>query len=121
MKTTVLCAALLFAAAGFAQQPDPAYPITIHVVSSKLVTQPAGSKTTETDEWLKVVINGKKFELEGDPLRVTLTRDGVIVPGDYSAALTDNHAKGTYLIHQEYEIKFPDGSTKKFTVVGESE
>jgi hypothetical protein len=121
MKLTVLCAVLLFATAGFAQQPDPAYPVTIHVISSRLVTQPAGSKTSETDEWLHVVINGKKYELEGSPLRVTLTRDGVIVPGDYNAALIDNHAKGTYLIQQEYAMKFPDGSSHKFTVVGESE
>lgn len=99
----------------------PGYPITVHVISSRLVSQPTGSGSYKTSERLQVLIGGKKYELDGDPPRVSFLQPGVITPGDYPAAVTFDRHKGSYLVFQEYAILFPDNSTEKFYLAGESE
>jgi len=118
----VFAIVLLSSVVAFSQStPNPAFPITVHVVSSRIVTEWQISEVSSPVERLKVLIKGKKYTLQGYAPKVTVTTYGVIAPGDYAAALTDDHSKGTYLHHQEYEIKFPDGKRAKFTLMGESE
>ncbi|MGH9587552.1 MAG: hypothetical protein ACRD3F_11410 [Acidobacteriaceae bacterium] len=122
MRNLVIAAVLMCPVAVWSQQnSDPAYPITVHVVSSRIMTEQQTSGRDTPVERLEVLIKGKKYALQGYAPKVTITRYGVIAPGDYAAALTDDHSKGTYLYHQEYKIKFPDGKTAKFKLIGESE
>jgi hypothetical protein len=120
MKALALGVLLLCSVTAWSQ-PNPAdYPITVHVVSSRVIFA-LGTKNADSTERLDVLIDGKKCELDGDPPKVSVLRWGVISPGDYKAKLTEDRHKGDYLRQRQYEILFPDGSTKKFYLVGESE
>jgi len=64
---------------------------------------------------LAAVIDGRHFELEGSKVR-----SAILMLGDYKARLiTDEHSK-PYLYQTVYELQYPDGSTEKFSVIGES-
>lgn len=122
MKTIVLAAFLMWSVAAWPEQPNPLdYPVTVHVVSSRYVTQPEGSKFTDRYEVLQVLVSGKKYELRGEDPPKLGHSFAIIVPGDYKARVTSDHQKNGYLIHKEYELLFPDGSKSKFYVLGESE
>ncbi len=103
--------------------PNPAeYTVNVHVVSSRLETQfLSGKSPNQTTQELDVAIDGKKYELAGSPVRISLLARGFIVPGEYKAKLVKESHKGTYASTAEYELLFPDGATKKFEVVGETE
>ena len=123
MKRLLMPMVLMCSLTAWTQQPNAAdYPITVHVASSTMeVTGAAGTKFSGLVEMLWVEMSGKKYELEGYPPKFTLTRPGLIAPGDYRAKLKDDRHKGSYLTYQEYEILFPDGSTGTFALAGESE
>lgn len=121
MKTCVLAAFLMCSVAAWPEQPNPAdYPLDVHVVSSRYVVQPEGSKFADRYEVLQVLVSGKKYELRGDPPKVNHSF-ALIVPGDYKARVTSDRQKSGYLIYREYELLFLDGSKSKFYLVGESE
>jgi hypothetical protein len=99
--------ALLLATYAWAKAaPNPAdYTINVHVTRSRM----------EFGK-LNVVIDGKKYLLEGG------TEPGkTLALGDYKAKVVkDEHAESYYL-HREYEFMFPDNKTKRFSVIGATE
>ena len=120
---TVLAIALFLTSsfAWAAAKPDPAEcPIVVHVVSSHLEKDYSGG-VASIEQVLDVVIDGQKYELIGNPVMVAATRPGTIVPSDYKARVLQEKRKGNYAYSAEYEILFPDQTTEKFDVIGESE
>jgi hypothetical protein len=87
------------------QAPNPAdYTIDVHVTSS----------------WpyyirLKVVIDGKKYELEGLDNEATL-----LAPGDYKAKMITLKVKDphSYDVYKHYEFLFSDKKTRNYNLVG---
>jgi hypothetical protein len=92
------------------------YPITIHVTSSQLDVKPGNFQGNYTVQKLRVVINGKKYKLEDME-----TGRRLLALGDYKARLAEDEHKSTYESFQVYELLFPDQTTRKFRVVGQSE
>lgn len=103
--------------------PNPAeYTVNIHVVSSEVSANTNGrTPSIIGPQTLNVLIDGTKYELAAAPVSISLTKEGLIVPGDYKARLVSDKRKGTYAYTREYELLFPDGTTKKFAVIGQSE
>ncbi len=103
---------------GFAQSASSQYPLTVSIERSRVDTQrPSvnGSSLCRPHLNLAAVIDGRHFELEGSKVR-----SAVLALGDYKAKLiADEHSK-TYLSEAVYELQYPDGSTEKFSVIGES-
>lgn len=113
-RTTVAILLLLSVCVWAASDPNPTeYAINIHVSASHLVIEPTSNAYSQK---LNVVIDGKKYELEGPG-------DGamLLALGDYKAKLVKDEHKGTYASLQVYEFLFPDQKTRKFTVVGQTE
>ena len=120
---------ILFLAPAFAWgKPHPEdYPIAVHVQSSRLVMEchsvlAMGRTLCNQSLYLNVKIGQKAFDFKaaGDDYEYVLR------PGDYNAkTLTDDPDKdnppGAYEYRQRYEFLFPDGKTRKFSVVSESE
>jgi hypothetical protein len=77
------------------------------VISSRLTE---GSRS-----WLSVVINGKKYELQG------VGTEAVLAPGDYKAKLVKDEHKTAYDSYQLYEFLFPDMKTRLYHLVGVTE
>lgn len=98
-----------------APNPDE-YSINIHVVSSSFVTVPGMGGSAGTTQKLNVLIGGKKYELSG-----LASTGGLLALGDYKARLVRDDHKTTYESRQAYELLFPDKTTKKFSVTGQSE
>src|SRR5208283_315521 len=119
MKTILLTILLLVPALVWAEKPAPNpadYTITVHVRSSRWTWscfnsggQPPALCGVQP---LTVLVDGIKYELEGhaaDLLRV----------GDYKAKIDKDETKRPYEYQRVYEFLFPDGTTRKYTVVGE--
>ena len=95
---------------------DPAeYIVLVHVQSSKLVDVCRGDECSWVQH-LFVVIEGKKYELSENTNRTDLMR-----VGDYKAKMLTNETERPYEYQRLYEIRLPDGWTRKYFVVGESE
>ncbi len=109
MKNIILAILLAMSALAWAGTvPNPAeYTINVHV---------SKSRTVGAQQRLNVVINGRKFKLEGSGPALM-----VLAPGDYKAKLIKDEHKGTYDSLQIYEFLFPDNKTRKFEVVGQTE
>ena len=107
-------------------KPKPAdYTITVHVQSSRVFNMChdiLGHPTCDTKQHLSVVIEGKKYELDSNGYFDVLLRTG-----DYKAKLLPDEQRdgdiplGEYEYRRKYEFLFPDGKTRKYTVVGETE
>jgi hypothetical protein len=93
--------------------PNPAdYPVVVHVRSSSLSR--AASPLSFMSLHLVAVIDAKTYELD------TLGGEFYLLRvGDYKAKIVQNDAHKDYEYHRVYEFLFPDGKTRKFTVVGE--
>jgi hypothetical protein len=114
MKNILLAVLLLVPALAWAQKP-PEYPISVHVQASRVVDSCAGNPAQcFSAQRLTVVIDGKKYELEGG-------RDTLLRTGDYKAKLDKDEAKHAFEYQRAYEFRFEDGSTRRYTVVGELE
>ena len=98
-----------------APNPDE-YSINIHVVSSYFVTVPGHGGTAGTVQRLGVLIDGKRYELSA-----LASRGGLLALGDYKARLVRDEHKTTYESRQDYELAFPDKTTKRFSIIGQSE
>lgn len=108
MKRITFAVLLLCSAIAFGQ-PNPAdYTITVHVTASK-IRRPI-NKAGQAGQQIQVVIEGKKYELQG-------LSDGVLALGDYKAKLKEFH-RNSYDIYQTYEFLMPDGKTRNFTLTG---
>jgi hypothetical protein len=91
--------------------PNPAeYTITVHVQSSRLADEIGLTRA----QLLKVVIDGKNYQLESNLGGLNLLR-----VGDYKAKVLPDKHTWTYEYELKYEFLFPDGKTREFIVVGE--
>ena len=109
-------------------KPNPAdYTVAVHVQSSQLVTACIGigdHAFCGIKQHLQVVVGGRKLELNSKS-----EGDAVLRTGDYKAkVLIDDQTDvgdpaPAYEIRfsDTYEFLFPDGKTRKYSVVGESE
>ena len=108
--------AILLSLSAFAcakENPNPSdYTINIHVSASEMLTA-IGSGSLQK---LTVVIDGKKYELEG-----TAGGQFLLALGDYKAKIVTDEHRGAYDLLRVYEFLFPDQKTRKFAVVGVTE
>jgi hypothetical protein len=111
VKKIVLALLLLSSVLALAAaDPNPAeYAVNVHVSSSNIDIE-------RGYQILKVVIDGKKYEL-GSELRI----GELLAVGDYKAKLVRDEHKTPYDSHQVYEFLFPDKKTRQFLVVGQTE
>jgi hypothetical protein len=65
---------------------------------------------------LTVLIGEKRYELSA-----MARKHGLLAPGDYKARLSRDEHKTAFESKQEYEFLFPDKTTRKFFVTGETE
>jgi len=109
MKKTAFVLLLMFSALSWAGTgPNPAdYAINVHVSSARV--------NSRGFIRLKVVMDGKKYELEGLDLEKSL-----LVPGDYKAKSLPLKVKDvhTYDVYGTYEFLFADGKTRRYGLVG---
>src|SRR5271170_735805 len=98
MKTAALFVLLLLATLAPAAPAPDEYSINVHVTSSYLIGAGQG---------LDVVINAKKYQLGGDPVRGPL----ILALGDYKAKLIKDEHPTAYESGQEYQFLFPDKKT----------
>ena len=114
---------LLLSALSYAGPTNDEYSISVHVVSSRWAMEPAILNGPQPIERLKVVIDGKKYELAAPaPLRANLQAGVTLLAlGDYKAKLVQDVHKTAYESSQAYEFQFSDKKTRKFFVVGQSE
>lgn len=128
MKKILLAVLLLAPALCRAQSPKPAdYPIAVHVQSSQLATV-CHDAFADTDcgfsQHLAVVIDGKKYILNSKDFR-----NAMLNLGDYKAKKLVARERfpiptadyETSYATLTYEFLLPDGKTRKYSVVGESE
>jgi hypothetical protein len=130
MKKLLVLAVFLFPAISFATPAPQAadYNISVHVTHSKLVSL-GGNNWVEFSPRLDAVINGKKVELF--ELKI---RSAVLRPGDYKARVVKTGESDTksrmgqqgnptpaYEDAVTYEFLLPDGSKRKFLLIGEEE
>ena len=112
-------------------KPNPAdYAIVVHVRASSLVAmchESLGHVRCGMKQRLNVVINGKKFELSsaanGKIFEFDTIEDSELVLriGDYKAKELEYAPPEASQYHQAYEFLLPDGITRRYAVVGESE
>jgi hypothetical protein len=100
-------------------KPDPSqYTLVLHVSGSRygeLIT--VGSIIPNPGrEILTATVGNRHYQLLGDTSAKALTD-----PGDYHARLTKDEHKTSYESVQEFEILFPDGTTRRFEVTAQSE
>jgi hypothetical protein len=114
---------LLAPALAWAEKPAPNpadYTIAVHVQFSRLTLNCGdvtnGSSICRWMQHLTVLIDGKKYELDGAIKSVDLLR-----VGDYKAKVLKEETKRAYEYSRTYEFLFPDGSTRDYYVAGESE
>jgi hypothetical protein len=67
------------------------------------------------------VIDGHNYELAGYPLSSSIFESALLVPGDYPARVAKDERKTPYKVTRIYELKFPDGKTEKFAMIGMGE
>lgn len=104
LVVVVVCSALAWAG----KNPVATeYKLNVHVTSSHL---------TEGN-WprLRVIIEGQKYELQGNPTVALLA------PGDYKAKLVKDEHKTAYDCYRVYEFLFPDMKTRQYQLVGTTE
>lgn len=91
--------------------------VNVHIYATHwfVSPSPAGMYSTEVEK-LDAVISGKKYELEADAKGVWL-----MPLGDYKAKRVKNARNPAGETSQTYEFLLPNGQTRKFIVVGESE
>jgi hypothetical protein len=123
MKKLALVVLLLLSTLTYAaKKPNPAdYTINVHVTASHLqLSHNVLPVTSGAFQKLDVVMNGKRLELSGGEIQVSLNNGAVIiVPGDYKARLVINeNSNSTYKSSEVYELIVPDNKTEKFIVTG---
>lgn len=124
MKKAIFAILLMVPVLAWAKPKPADYTLTVHVQSSRMVLacdmfldHVGCGKSLH----LNVVIDGKKYELDAGDY------DYLLRLGDYKAKLLpDDSSDGenppaAYEYRRKYEFLFPDGKTRKFSVVGESE
>lgn len=115
MKYRLLVFALLFSGWAWSAPPpkEAQYNINVHVVASRWVLH---SEHFPRYQYLDVTIDGKNYELES-----VLGVSGLLGLGDYKARLEVDDHKNDYDSYQMYEFQFPNGKTREYLVVGQTE
>jgi hypothetical protein len=124
MVKKALFAILLFVPVMALAEKQPAnpadYTIAVHVQSSRLVDFCSdvtnGVSVCYWEQVLSVVIDGNKYELQS-----ARTAMNVLRLGDYKAKIAKDENKHAYEYGRTYEFLFPDGQTRQYFVVGESQ
>jgi hypothetical protein len=116
MRNILAAFFLLLSALCWAQSSSREYSINVHVTSSEWIVVPSSIGPLAAQK-LKVVIDGKKYELEAE----AKGRVALLALGDYKAKLIEDVHKNNYEYSQTYELQFSDGKTRKFTVFGQAE
>jgi hypothetical protein len=118
MKKIIFVIFLILPVLALADKPKtiPAdYTVAVHVRASRLLEFCGGSGGCYYEQDLSVTIDGKKYELQsgfkGELLRV----------GDYKAKIAKDETQHAYEYSRTYEFLFPDGQTRQYSVVGETE
>ena len=97
-------------------KPDPSqYTLAVHVSASAYE-----SVENVSLQILTVTIDGKHYQLAGTTNK-GVHIDGLINPGDYHARLSKDQHNTSYESLQEFELLFPDGTTRNFRVIAQSE
>ncbi len=121
MKKYWILLLVFFAVCGTAARAADApqnFPINVHVTRSQWNDQNHSLAYGMTYQTLNVVIGGKKFKLEAAR---SSDRSEVLKIGDYKAALETTMYDTACEISETYVFLLPNGKTRKFAVVGESE
>lgn len=116
MKHSLMVLVLLFSGSLSATPPPKAaeYNIKVHVSASRSVRH---SDSAFRYQYLDVIIDGKKYELES-----ILAVGDLLMLGNYKARLiTDQQGRGDYDSRRVYEFQFSDKKTREYSVVGQSE
>jgi hypothetical protein len=114
--------AMVFAGPSGLGQPTAAgYTVGVHVTASRIANDCGnvnkGSSSCRATQILEAVIDGGKYQLRSE----TILPKGVVALGDYKAKLVSDKQKPTREFTREYDLMFPDGSTRKFSVIGQME
>jgi hypothetical protein len=101
-------------------KPNPSdYTVAVHVQSSRLVLfcgdVTGGSSVCSWEQHLSVIIDGKKFEIQPQVAK------NLLRVGDYKAKIVKDETPNAYEYFRVYELLFPDGQTRQYSVVGEME
>jgi len=97
-------------------KPDPSqYTLTVHVSAAEYAPH-----YDVANQILTVTIGGKHYQLWGGTIS-SKNKYALINPGDYPARLTVDEHKTSYESLQKYEFLFPDGTTRGFNVLAQSE
>jgi len=112
----IVASFLLISALCWAQSNWGEYSINVHVTSSEWIVVPSSIGPLGAQK-LRVVIEGKKYELEAE----AKGRVALLALGDYKAKRVEDVHKNNYESSQTYEFQFADGKTRKFTVIGQTE
>ena len=74
-------------------------------------------------EIVTTTINGKHYQLQGptSSSKIFTHGNGLLNPGDYHCKLSTDEHKTSYESQQVFEILLPDGTTRKFAVIAQSE
>jgi hypothetical protein len=116
-------------ASGADKKNDPSnFPLAVHISASSYgpyVTQDAlrSDSFIKQSEVITATINGKHYQLSGptsDP-KLTPCCNGLLNPGDYRTRLVQDEHRTSYESRQAFELLFPDGSTRRFDVIAQSE
>jgi hypothetical protein len=101
-----------------AQGKTVGYDIAVHVSASEYL-----NLVNEQAQILTVTIGEKHYQLQGptSSAKAFVHGNGLLNLGDYQAKLVVDTRKSAYESMQVYEFLLPDGSKRKFGVVGQSE
>ena len=94
------------------------YPLAVHISASTYAPGPS-----LLSEIVTATVDGKHYELEGptSSAKIFSHGNGLIDPGDYRGKLSMDQHKTSYESVQQFEILLPDGTTRRFGVIGQSE
>lgn len=122
MKKVLIALLLIGPSLGWAEKPKPNpadFTIAVHVQSSHLVEfcgdSTNGNSVCSWQQKLSVLIDGKKYELQSG------SKIELLHVGDYKAKIAKDETQHSYEYLRTYEFLFPDGQTREYSVVGETE
>ncbi len=94
--------------------PNPAdYTVSVHVQSSRLVYEDRFARYKQD---LTVLIDGKKYDLYDSEYHNDLLR-----VGDYKAKIVEDENNHSFEYRRIYELLLPNGETRQYMVVAETE
>jgi hypothetical protein len=118
----IAIAGLLFLTAVAATKPQEEYSVKVHVFSSRVFTDPRMDETPEISQMLGVMIDGRKYDLEGPPIKKPDRKSITLLAlGDYRAKLVVDEHDTAYEFARAYEVLLPDNKKVRLFVVAQSE